>query len=103
MLLMSSTVRRYWVLIAHRQVVALFADQNLADGLAADRGFDRILHIADIDSEAIGGGAIDDQIHIGLAAHLECAEIGDAGNLAHHVLHLVGFLLERLQVACRTA
>ncbi len=87
------------LLVADGQVVALFADQDLADGLAADRGFDGILHVADVDAEAIGGGAIDDQIHVRLAAHLEGAEIGDAGNLAHHVLHLVGFRFERLQVA----
>ena len=77
------------LLIADGQVIALFADQNLADGFAADGGFHGILHIADVDAEAIGGGAIDDQIHVRLAAHLKCAEIGDAGNLAHDVLNLV--------------
>ena len=86
-------------LIAHRHVEALFADQNLADGLATDRSFDGVLNVGDIDAEAIGGGAVDVQVHVGLATNLECSEIGDAGNLAHHALHLVGFLLERLQVA----
>ena len=86
-----------WRLIADGQIVALFADQDLADGLAADRSFDRILDVADVDAEAVGGGAVDDQVHVRLAAHLERAEIGDAGNLAHDVLHLVGFCFERFQ------
>ena len=93
MLAMSSTVLRNWRLIAHDQVVALLADQNLADGLAADGGFDRVLNVADVDAEAIGGGAIDDQVHVRLAADPEDAEVGDAGNLAHDALNLVGLLL----------
>ncbi len=80
-------------LVADGQVEALFADQDLADGFAADGGFDRVLDIGDVDAEAIGGGAIDVHVHVGLAADLEGAEIGDAGNLAHHALHLVGLLL----------
>ena len=98
---MSSTDLAELRLVADGQVVALLADQNLADGFAADGGLDRVLNIADVDAEAVGGGAVDVQVHIGLAAHLKCAEIGDAGNLAHHALHLVGFGFERLQVAFR--
>ncbi len=46
-------------LVANRQVVTLLADQNLADGFAANGGFDRILNIADVDSETIGRRAVD--------------------------------------------
>ena len=86
------------LLIAQCQVVTLFADQHLADGLAADRGLDRILNIGDVDAVAIGGRAIDHQVHIRLAAHLECAQIGDAGNLRHHILNFVGLRFECLQI-----
>ena len=89
------------LLIADGQVVTLFADQDLADGFAADGGFHRILHVADVDSEAVGGCAIHDQIHVRLAAYLERAQIGDAGNLAHHVLNLVGFGFEHFQVGAK--
>src|ERR1039458_9998008 len=40
-------------------------------------------------------------IDIRLAANLESAEIGDAGNLAHDVLHLVGLLFEDLEIAAK--
>ena len=85
-------------LITDGQIVTLFADQNLADGFAADRGLHCILHVADVDSEAVGGGAVHDEIHIRLAAYLKCAQIGHARNLAHHVLNLVGFGFEDLQI-----
>ena len=80
-------------LVAHRQVEALLADQNLADGFSADRGFDGVLNVADVDAEAVGGGAIDIEIDVGLAADLKRAEIGDAGDLAHDALNLVRLLL----------
>ena len=89
-------------LVAHGHVEALLADQNLADGFAADGGFDGVLNVADVDAEAVGGGAIDIQVDVGLAAHLECAQIGDAGNLAHDALNLVGFFLQRLSGRGRT-
>ncbi len=82
-------------LVAHGQVVALLAVRIWRDRLAADRGFNRVLNIADVDSEAVGLGAIDDEIHIWLAATWKSAEVGDAGNSAHHVLHLVGLGFER--------
>ena len=78
MLAMSSTVLRNGFLIADRQVVALLADQNLADGFAADRSFDRVLHVADVDSVAVGGRAIHIQIHVGLASNLKRSKVGDA-------------------------
>ena len=99
MLAMSSTVLAIMRLIANSQVVALFADEDLADGLAADRGFDRVLNVADVDAEAVGGSTIDVEIDVGLAADLEGAKVGDARNLAHHALDLVGFFFESLQVA----
>src|ERR1039458_10178652 len=40
-------------------------------------------------------------IDIRLAANLESAEIGDAGNLTHDVLHLVGLLFEDLEIAAK--
>ena len=76
-------------MIADGQVVTLFADQNLAYGLSADRGLHRILHVTNVDSKPVGGGAVHDQIHIRLAAYLKRAQIGHAGNPAHHGLDLV--------------
>ena len=90
-------------MVADGQVVALLADQDLADRLSADCGLDRILHVADVDSEPVGGGAVHDQIHVRLAAHLKRAQIGDAGNPAHDGLNLVGLLLQNLQVGARKA
>ncbi len=60
--------------------------QDLADGFAADGGLDGVLHIGDVNAETVGGGAVDVEIDVGLAADLECAEVGDAGDLAHHAL-----------------
>ncbi len=77
----------------------MFPNQNLADGFASDRGFDRILDVTDIDAEAVCGGAIHYQIDVGLATHLKGAEVGDSGDLAHHVLHLFSFLLQGLEIA----
>ncbi len=99
MFAMSSTDRAVLRLVADGQVEALLADQNLADGFSADCGFDRVLNIADIDAEAVGGGAVDIQVDVGLAADLKRAQIGHAGNLAHHALHLVGFCFESFQIA----
>ena len=79
----------------------MLADQNLADRFAADGGFDRVLHIADVDSEAVGGRAIDDQIYVGLSAHLKRAQIGDAWNFSHHILNLIGFGFQGLQVGAK--
>jgi len=36
-----------------------------------------------------------------VSADLECSEVGDARDLRHQVLHLVGFLLQRLQVRAK--
>ena len=85
-------------LVADGEVVALLADQDLGEGFAADGGFDCVLNVGDVDAEAVGGGAIDVEIHVGLAADLEGAEVGDAGDLAHYVLNFVGFGFESLQV-----
>ena len=35
--------------IAHHQVVAFLAFQHLRDRFAADGGFDRVLHVGDVD------------------------------------------------------
>src|ERR1700734_1204881 len=85
-------------LVAHYQVVALFADQNLAQGLPTHRSFHRILNIAYVDSEATGRRSIHHQIHIRLSPYLKRAQVGHAWYLAHHGLHLFGFLLQRLKV-----
>ena len=58
----------------------MFADKDLADRLAANGGFDSILDITHVDAEAVGGGAIDNQIHVRLPSHLERAQVGDAWN-----------------------
>ena len=101
MLAMSLDCFAERLLVTHGQVVALLADQNLADRFAAHRSFDRILDIADVDSVAVGGRAIHDQIHVGLAAHLKCAEIGYAWNFSHDVLISSAFGFENLQVGRR--
>ena len=41
------------LLVADHQVVAAFALQDLAHGLAAHRGLDGVLDVADVDAEAI--------------------------------------------------
>ncbi len=87
-----------WLLIAHGQIVALIADQDLTHRLSADRGFDGILHVADVEPESVSGAAVHDQIHIRLPAHLENTEVGDAGNLRHDVAHLIRLFLEHLQI-----
>ncbi len=88
-------------LIADGQVIALLADQDLAHRLSTHRSFHRVLNVAHVDSEAIRRRAIHHQIHVRLSAHLKCSEIRHARNLAHHFLHLLGFLLKRLQVASK--
>src|SRR4029077_12329325 len=90
-----------WFLVANGEIVTLLADQDLADGLAADRGFDRILHVADVNTKTIGSGAVDRQIDVRLSADLESAKIGNAGNLAHNILHFGRFLLQRLEIAAK--
>ena len=67
-------------------------------GFAADRGLDGVLNIADVYAEAVGGSTIDVEIDVGLAADLECTEVGDSRDLVHHALDLLGFFFESLQV-----
>src|SRR5579864_3235235 len=86
-------------LIADGHVEALLADEYLAYRLASNGGFDRVLDIANVDAEAVGGGAIYIEIDIGLAANLEGPEVGNADDLAHYALNLVGLFFESLQVA----
>ena len=54
---MSSTTLAELLLVTRHQIEALFADQNLADRISADRGLDCILHIGYVDAVAIGLGA----------------------------------------------
>src|SRR5580693_383636 len=54
-----------WLLVASRQIVALLPDQDLPYRLAADRGLHSVLHVADVDSEAIGRSAIHYQVYVG--------------------------------------
>src|SRR5579872_445044 len=86
-------------LIANRKIEPLFANQDLADGFAAHRRFNRILYIGNVDPEAVGGGAVDIQIHIRLATYLKRAEVGNSRNTAHDPLNLVRLLLQRFQIA----
>ncbi len=88
-------------MIADGKVIALLADENLADRLAADCSFYRVLDITDIDPETIGGGAIHHQVHIRLTAYLKRSQVCDPGNLAHDILHLDGFLFQHLQIGAK--
>src|ERR1039458_3426618 len=85
-------------LVAHHQVIALLALQNLADGLPADGGFDGVLHVGHFDVQAGVLRAIDMEFHVGLADHAEEAEIGDARNGAHDADDFVAFGFQSLQV-----
>ncbi len=85
-------------LVANHQIVALLAFEHLRHGLAADRGFNRVLHVADVDAEAIGLDSIDHQVQIRLPDGAKDSEIGDAANLAHHADDLVPLLFERRQI-----
>ena len=62
--------------------------------LAADRGFDRVLHVADVESVAVGGGAVDGHFQIRCAGGAFGIEVGCAGDLAHDLLDLVGLLFD---------
>src|SRR5262249_57965712 len=57
--------------IADHQVVTLFAVEDLAHRLAADRRLDRVLDVGDVDAESIGLRAIDAEIEVRLAAYAE--------------------------------
>ncbi len=84
--------------IAHDEVVAGFALQHLSEGVAADRGLNRVLHVGDIDLVAGGGVAVDGDVEVGLAEDAKDAQILDAFDLAHDADDLVGFLLQGFQV-----
>ena len=85
-------------LIAHHQVVAFLAFQHLRDGLAAHRGFDRVLNIGHVDAEAIGLGAVHHQVQVGLADHAEQTQSFDAADLAHHADDFVALLFQQRQI-----
>ena len=84
--------------IAHHQVVALFALQNLADGAAADGGLNGVLDIGDIDLKASRLLAVHHQVQIGLAEDTKESQVFDALNSAHDIHHLVGLVFEQLQI-----
>ncbi len=86
------------VLITRHQIEALFANQDLADRIAADRGLHRVLNVGRVDAVAVGLGAIDLDVDVGLAQHAKQAQIGDARNGLHDVHDLLAGLLQIFQV-----
>src|SRR5208283_5911837 len=86
------------VLVARHQVEALLTDENLADGVAAHCGLDRVLHVGGVDPEAVGLFAIHHDVDVRLTKHAKEPEIGDARDRPHHGHNLLAFLFEVLQV-----
>ena len=83
--------------IAQHEVVARFVLQNLGEGVAADGGLNRVLHVGDVDLVTGSGIAIHGDVQIGLAEHAKHSQILDAGNLAHDSDDLVGFFFQDFQ------
>src|SRR5579883_675219 len=80
------------------QVKALFALQDLADGIAADRGLDCILNVGDVDLVSRGGVAVHDQIQIRLPENAQQREILDSRYGAHDTDDPFAFAFEHVQV-----
>ena len=102
MLEISSGVERNGGVVAHHDVVARFAVEDLGDGSAvdgaADGTFDRGLDVGDVDAVAIRRGAVDGVVEIGLADDAEEAEVGDAVDVTHDVDDLIALFFEGLEV-----
>ena len=84
--------------VARRDVVARVALEHLRDGVAADRAFDRVLDVGDVDAEACRGFAVDGEVQVGLTEDAEQAEIGDALDVRHNPNDLVALGLKRLEI-----
>ena len=76
---------------AHREALAAF--DGGGEVLAADRGFDRVFYVGDVQAVAICGGAVDGHFEIGRAGGALGVEIGRAGNLSYDLLDLLRLLL----------
>src|SRR5438105_4151125 len=69
--------------------------------LAADRGFDHVLGIADIDAVSSRGCSIDVNFKIRRAGDPFRVEIHGSRHVAQYALDLDGFLLDGLQVGAK--
>ena len=79
-------------------VVTGLAFEHLRDGIAADRSFDGVLHIGDVDAVASRGFAVDDEVKVRLADDAKQAQVGDPFDVAHHVYDLLALGFERLEI-----
>ena len=69
---------------AHRDVVVALADEDLADGAAADSGADQVGDVGDIDAVARRRGAIDLDRDLRQRRVLIDRRVGDARNGVQH-------------------
>ena len=89
-------------IVAHHDVVAGFAVEDLGDGSAVDGAtdgaFDGGLDVGDVDAVAVGGSAVDGVVEVGLADDAEEAEVGDAGDATHDMRRSRRLSFEGLEV-----
>ena len=79
--------------IAHHQVVARLALQNLRESIPSRGGIDGVLNIRDVDLIARGLLAIDDEVVVGLAQNLKHSQVLNPLDLAHDFDDLVRLCL----------
>src|SRR6266851_795277 len=84
--------------IAHREVEAPVALDDLRDGSASDGCLHRGVDVTRKDAVPRGFGAIDLDDERRLSAHLEDAHVCDTGNRLHRLLDLAGEAGERVEV-----
>ena len=84
--------------VSRHQIVALFALQDLADGIAAHGGLDGVLHIGDVDLESGGGLAVHGEVQVRLSDYAKHSDVHDSADGPHHVDHLGAFVFQGLEI-----
>ena len=84
--------------VTHHQIVTLLALQDLAHGISAHRGLNRVLHVGYVDSVAGGFRPVHGEIQIRLSDHPEQAQVLDSWDRTHDVDDLLRGRLQGSQV-----
>src|SRR5215831_14666014 len=89
-----------WLLVTNHNVVPLGSAhrQHLAYGLSSDSSLNRILNIADIDSEPGCSQAVHREIHVRLSGITIEFHIDDTGDVPHELSDLLALLFDSPQV-----